>query len=107
MGGACCARADRGRSGATERSERAASTRSGDDRAWCVICRRRCTVAHEQVVYFTASSLDGFIADERNSLDWLFETPRGDDESSWDKFIRAVGPMCMGRTTYEWMLQHD
>ena len=26
--------------------------------------------------------------------------------SSWDAFIEAVGPMCMGRTTYEWMLQH-
>ena len=59
-----------------------------------------------KVVYFTASSLDGFIADERNSLDWLFETPH-EGESSWDEFIGAVGPMCMGRTTYEWMLNHD
>jgi dihydrofolate reductase len=37
---------------------------------------------------------------------WLFETPHGADESSWDDFIAAVGPMCMGRTTYEWMLKH-
>jgi dihydrofolate reductase len=57
-----------------------------------------------RVVYFTACTLDGFIADEDNSLDWLFETPHSDDESSWDAFIGAVGPMCMGRTTYEWML---
>jgi dihydrofolate reductase len=57
-----------------------------------------------KVVYFTACSLDGFIADERNSLDWLFETPHADDESSWDDFIGSVGPMCLGRTTYEWML---
>jgi dihydrofolate reductase len=60
-----------------------------------------------KVVYFTACTLDGFIADERNSLDWLFETSHSDDESSWDEFIEAVGPMCMGRTTYEWMLNHD
>ena len=59
-----------------------------------------------QVVYFTACTLDGFIADEHHSLDWLFETPHGDDGSSWDDFIGAVGPMCMGRSTYEWMLQH-
>jgi dihydrofolate reductase len=59
-----------------------------------------------RVVYFTACTLDGFIADEHHSLDWLFETPHGDDGSSWDDFIGAVGPMCMGRSTYEWMLQH-
>lgn len=56
-------------------------------------------------VYYTACSLDGFIADEHNSLDWLFEVPQGDG-SSWDEFFDAVGPMCMGRTTYEWMLEH-
>ena len=59
-----------------------------------------------EVVYFTACTLDGFIADADNSLDWLFETPHSDDESSWDAFIGSVGPMCMGRTTYEWMLEH-
>jgi hypothetical protein len=53
-----------------------------------------------KVVYFTAHTLDGFIADEQNSLDWLFDTPHGGDESSWDDFIQAVGPMCMaGRHT--------
>jgi dihydrofolate reductase len=59
-----------------------------------------------KVLYFTACTLDGFIADEQHSLDWLFETPHSEDESSWNEFIEAVGPMCMGRTTYEWMLRH-
>jgi dihydrofolate reductase len=60
-----------------------------------------------RVIYYTASSLDGFIADEHHSLDWLFETPHVDDESSWEAFIGAVGPMCMGRTTYEGMLRDN
>ena len=59
-----------------------------------------------KTVYFTACSLDGFIADEHDSLDWLFETPHDHGESSWDAFLGAVGPMCMGRTTYTWMLEH-
>ena len=55
--------------------------------------------------YYTASSLDGFIADARHSLDWLF--PLGDIEStSYPTFIRDVGAVAMGSSTYEWMLRH-
>src|SRR5215203_672833 len=32
-----------------------------------------------RVIYFTACTLDGFIADEQDSLDWLFEVPHGDE----------------------------
>jgi len=58
--------------------------------------------------YFTATSIDGFIADEENSLDWLFEAH--DDthgEDRWEAFISAVGAMAMGATTYEWVLDHE
>lgn len=55
--------------------------------------------------YFTASSLDGFIADPNDSLDWLF--PLGDIEAtSYPAFIREVGALAMGSSTYEWMLRH-
>ena len=55
--------------------------------------------------YFTASSLDGFIADPDDSLDWLF--PLGDpEETSYPRFIRDVGAIAMGSTTYEWILRH-
>ena len=57
-----------------------------------------------RVQYFTACTLDGFIADKEHSLDWLFEAPHGEDEGGWDEFIAGVGPMVMGATTYEWML---
>jgi dihydrofolate reductase len=55
--------------------------------------------------YYTASSLDGFIADPYDSLDWLF--PLGDlAETSYPAFIRQVGALAMGSATYEWMLRH-
>ncbi len=59
-----------------------------------------------RVQYFSACSLDGFIADESQSLDWLFEAPHGEDDGGWDEFIGDVGPMVMGATTYEWVLRH-
>jgi dihydrofolate reductase len=64
--------------------------------------------------YYTATSADGFIADEHNSLDWLFEVGRGTEideadshETEWDEFISGVGSMAMGATTYKWVLDHD
>jgi dihydrofolate reductase len=58
--------------------------------------------------YFTATSIDGFIADLDNSLDWLYEAHTADHgEGRWDDFIGAVGAMAMGATTYEWVLEHE
>lgn len=58
--------------------------------------------------YFTATSLDGFIADEHHSLDWLFEVDRArDGEHSFERFFARVGAMAMGATTYEWVLEHE
>lgn len=55
--------------------------------------------------YFTATSLDGFIATEEDSLDWLFQL--GDaGETSYPEFIADVGALAMGSATYEWMLRH-
>lgn len=58
--------------------------------------------------YYTATTLDGFIADPDNSLQWLFDVPRAEVGSrAWDDFIGAVGSMAMGSTTYEWILDHE
>jgi dihydrofolate reductase len=55
--------------------------------------------------YYTATSLDGFIATEDDSLDWLF--PLGDiNDTSYPRFIAEVGALAMGSATYEWMLRH-
>ena len=55
--------------------------------------------------YYTAASLDGFIATEDDSLEWLF--PLGDlDETGYPSFIADVGALAMGSATYEWILHH-
>jgi len=58
--------------------------------------------------YYTATTLDGFIADADNSLDWLFNRHRDHDGplNSRD-FFAGVGAMAMGSTTYEWVLDHE
>ena len=56
--------------------------------------------------YYTATTIDGFIADEHNSLDWLFEADSGGN-ADFKPFFERVGAFAMGRTTYEWILGHD
>jgi dihydrofolate reductase len=56
--------------------------------------------------YYTGTSLDGFIADSNNSLDWLLqfgEPPEG----SYSPFIAEIGALVMGSTTYEWILENS
>ena len=55
--------------------------------------------------YYTATSLDGFIATEDHSLEWLFQL--GDiNDTGYPEFIANVGALAMGSSTYEWMLRH-
>jgi dihydrofolate reductase len=55
--------------------------------------------------YYTASSLDGFIATEDDSLDWLF--PLADlNDSSYPEFIAEVGALTMGSATFEWIVRN-
>ncbi|MBK6495944.1 MAG: dihydrofolate reductase family protein [Gemmatimonadetes bacterium] len=55
--------------------------------------------------YFTATSLDGFLATEDDSLEWLFALA-DIGESSYPAFIAEVGALAMGSATYEWMLRN-
>jgi len=56
--------------------------------------------------YYTASSLDGFIADPNHSIDWLLQFgEEGTDD--YAEFIANVGAVAMGSSTYTWILdQH-
>jgi len=58
--------------------------------------------------YYTATTLDGFIATSDHSLDWLFT--RDQDRGgllNYAEFIAGVGALAMGSTTYEWILDHE
>ena len=58
--------------------------------------------------YYTASSLDGFIAAEpEDGLAWLVtrDVDSGGPQG-YDAFIAEVGALCMGATTYEWIQTH-
>ena len=58
-------------------------------------------------VYYTASSLDGYIVDEADSLDWL--TSRDIDKDgpfNYDAFIKTIGAVVMGSATYEWIVKN-
>jgi dihydrofolate reductase len=60
-----------------------------------------------RVVFYTATTLDGFIADPDDSLDWLMRQVQDTEGPlNYEEFIANVGAVVMGSTTYEWLLSH-
>jgi len=58
--------------------------------------------------YYTATSLDGHIADECHSLEWLFRQHQDrTGPLNYDEFYAGVGAVAMGSTTYEWIFDHE
>jgi dihydrofolate reductase len=58
--------------------------------------------------YYTATSIDGFIADPDNSLEWLFTLRQSEQgKQEYPTFIAEVGALAMGSTTYKWILDHE
>jgi dihydrofolate reductase len=62
--------------------------------------------------YYCATSLDGFIAEADDTLEWLtgydgaFRGPGAEPmKGSYDDFYAGVGAMVSGSTTYEWVLR--
>lgn len=58
-------------------------------------------------VYYTACTLDGFLADENDSLAWLLAQPIDDDGPfNIDTLMAGTGVIVMGATTYLWVVDH-
>jgi dihydrofolate reductase len=66
------------------------------------------------LTYYTATTLDGFIADPDDSLAWLF-AQGGEDAGEatagnplgYHAFIAGIGAIVMGSTTYEWVMDYE
>ena len=67
--------------------------------------------------YYCAATLDGYIAEADDSLDWLFQYEgsfEGDgvepgpltDGGAYERFYEGVGALISGATTYEFVLDH-
>jgi len=54
--------------------------------------------------YYVASSLDGFIADSDNRIDWLLRFGTADFDDGYQRFLAGVGAIVMGSRTYEFLL---
>jgi dihydrofolate reductase len=59
-----------------------------------------------RIIYDTAVSLNGWIADEQGSLEWLFASAGGEDPPEGTVPL-AAAVFVEGSTTYEWVLEHE
>lgn len=61
-----------------------------------------------RVRYYTATSLDGFLADDDHSLDWLFAPDTGAEmDAIYQGFMTEIGALVLGASTYAWMCEHE
>ena len=57
---------------------------------------------------FIATSLDGFIADKNDGIDWLHSIPNPDNEDmGYVEFTNGIDAIVMGRTTFETVVGFD
>lgn len=66
--------------------------------------RARTVLRMGRIVYDTATSIDGFLADEHGSLDWLFAVDGGEHPDE-GLFPTGATVLVEGSTTYEWLLR--
>lgn len=58
--------------------------------------------------YYTATSVDGFIATSDHSLDWLLKQDIDEQgPMAYPEFVRGIGALAMGASTYEWVMRHE
>lgn len=53
-----------------------------------------------KIVFYGGISLDGYLADESHSLQWLFDADDG-TPMNYDSFIETIDTTVMGRKTFE------
>jgi len=59
-------------------------------------------------IVFIATSLDGYIADKNNEVDWLYTLPLADDlYMGFEQHMDKIDALVMGRNTYELVASFD
>ncbi|HUR24978.1 MAG TPA: dihydrofolate reductase family protein [Candidatus Thermoplasmatota archaeon] len=58
-----------------------------------------------KTLYYTATSLDGFLATPDDDVSWLDTRPQPTTDT-WTPFITNVGAICTGAATYRFLLRH-
>ncbi len=59
-------------------------------------------------VVYIATSIDGYIADKQDKLDWLEEIPNPDNiDCGWADFMARIDGIVMGRNTFETVCGFD
>ena len=59
-------------------------------------------------IYYTGCTMDGFIATDDHSLDWLLSRDIDDTgPMGYPAFRERLGACAMGATTWQWILDHD
>ena len=56
------------------------------------------------IILYIATSLDGFIARKDGSVDWLSPYENGQEDYGYKDFLKKVGIVIMGNTTYKQVL---
>lgn len=61
---------------------------------------------NRKVVLYIAASLDGYIATEEDSLQWLFDV-EGEGDNGYSEFYETIDTILIGRRTYDWVMEAE
>ena len=62
-------------------------------------------MSQRKVILFIAASLDGYIATQDEDLSFLSIVQKEGEDYGYEKFIRNVDTVIMGRKTYDWIMK--
>lgn len=60
-----------------------------------------------RAIFYTASTVNGFLADPEDSLEWLLTIPQEEATADIAAFTESIGVLVEGSSTYEWVLEHE
>jgi dihydrofolate reductase len=61
-----------------------------------------------KIIVYIATSIDGYIADEDGSIEWLNTIPNpSNDDLGWSDFINSIDAIVMGKNTFDKVLSFN